>query len=371
MNPSGARAFLTGFALLVLLQLIQQFFHPFKLAGLQGAFDGGTKPIFTPGGWFSGKFQQQSDQYLKYNTAFNGDLVRLRNQFDYSAFGNINTILTLGKENYIYDPNYIIALEGKDLITDSLKQYKSLAVEKSIVFLNSAGIPLLVCFAPNKANYYRQFLPGVLIASATTNRNFYKNLLQKHKVPVIDFDNWFLELKDTASYPLVPKFGAHWSTYGAYLAADSLINFISSKSEGQLPWFSPISIERSSMPRYTDDDYLASLNLMKKWPSPEMAYPRLQFHKGDKPAVLIISDSFIWNFYDLEVIQNCFSDKSQTRYYNKTTFDSQKKIIGPADPVSESYLRQFNYILIITSDPSLKDFGFGFFESVAQLPIHE
>ncbi|MBL0339798.1 MAG: hypothetical protein IPP71_02115 [Bacteroidetes bacterium] len=116
MKKQYAIGFLFIFCMLTILPPVQHIFHPFKLAGLQGAFDKGVTPQFSFSSWRTGKFQEQADYYLKNNIGFNGELVRLRNQLDYSVFGNINTVLTLGKENYIFDPNYLFAREGTDLL---------------------------------------------------------------------------------------------------------------------------------------------------------------------------------------------------------------------------------------------------------------
>lgn len=371
MNHRAAKYFIIGFALLAFLPLVQQIFHPFKLAGLQGAFDGGAKPVFTGKKWFEGRYQQEADYYLKYNTAFNGDLVRLRNQIDFSAFGNINTILTLGRNNYIFDPNYISALRGDDCLPDSIHDAVSEALRDTKAILDSMNIPTLVCFTPNKASYYSEMLPIALTGSTKTNRNFYQSLLNDLSVPVIDFDEWFLELKQKTEFDLIPKYGAHWSTYGAALAGDSLIKRTSSMFSDSISSIKISSLKRSAKALFTDDDYLASLNLMIKWPSPEMAYPSLTFNIQNTPRVLILSDSFIWNFYDLEIIQNCFSKDSRLLYYFKTIFDADRNKLGPVGPFNLSELNNYDLVLLISSDPSLKEFGYGFFESVSKLRSNE
>lgn len=366
MNKQGVRAIMIFFALLAFFQLFQQLFHPIKLAGLQGAFDKGEKPVLTSSAWFEGKYQQRTDHYLKYNTAFNGDLVRIRNQVDYSLFGKINTILTLGKENFIFDPNYILARTGKDLINDSAFAVKSHVVNKTLNFFSNAKIPVYICYAPNKANCYSEYLPEKTIAGKLTNRMLIDSLVKHAGIKTFDFDSWFLSIKDTSAYPLVPKYGAHWTTYGACLAMDSLIKQMNKDSDEQLAGFTIQNIEISDKAKFTDDDYLASLNLMIKWKSPEMAYPNLQFNLGKKPDALIISDSFIWSFYDLEIIQNCFSSKTELRYYNKTLFNHSKNNLGPAPAISSDDLTKYEYIIILTSDPGLLDFGYGFFEATAE-----
>ena len=159
MKKKMATGFLILFGILSFLPLLQHAFHPFKLAGLQGAFDKGTTPDFDLSSWLEGVYQQNSDHYLKNNTGFNGELVRLRNQLDYSCFGNINTTLTLGKEKYIFDPNYITARTGADRLPDSVLLSKTNSIVVATHLLRQLNIPLIICFAPNKANFYPEYLP--------------------------------------------------------------------------------------------------------------------------------------------------------------------------------------------------------------------
>lgn len=372
MKKQLATGFLIMFGILSLLPLIQHFFHPFKLAGLQGAFEKGILPELTTSGWFSGTYQERTDFYLKNNTGFNGELVRLRNQIDYSVFGNINTSLTLGKEGYIFDPNYIYARTGVDLLPDSVRKHKSELIKNVSLFLDSLNIPLLFCIAPNKANYYSEYLPEFSPRSENTNQAYFSEQMQLSGYHVINFDSWFIKLKPSAEFPLIPKYGAHWSTYGAVFAADSILKTISSLKQKPFVTFSIKDYEISNKPRFVDDDYLASLNLMKKWPSPPMAYPKLKFTKGPKPNILVVSDSFIWNFFDLEVIQNCFSEKSQINYYNKTLFNIYRQQEGSVpERLTLADLSDRDIIVIIATGPSLKDFGYNFFEQLNELRLHE
>jgi hypothetical protein len=364
MNRRISIFFLLLFVIAALLPLIQQFFRPFKLAGLQGAFVTGTMPEFSWKAWFDGNYQQRVDYYLTYNTAFNGELVRLRNQIDYTLFNRINTNLTLGKDNFLFDPQYVKALTGEDLISDEKYSEKKRHIKKVLTFFNENNIPVLVLWAPNKAEFYSEYLPHHAKAAPRTNKAVFDSILKKQNVPAIDFSSWFLKLKKNESYPLIPKYGAHWSTYGAALAGDSLLKIMTQLINKPVTQFSVTDVELSNKAKYIDDDYLASLNLMERWPSPELAYPKLNFNDGYKPQVLILSDSFIWSFYDLEIIQRGFGEKSLLRYYNKTDYDYMRNKIGSvAKPLSEEELKRFDLVLILSSDPSLTDFGFGFFEN--------
>lgn|GEM_PF-1641095 len=366
MKKKPALLFLLLFALLAFIQLFQQAFHPIRLAGLHGVYDAGTWPELTADNWFGGKFQPQAEYWLKYHTAFNAELVQLRNQIDYSVFGNINTILTLGKDNYIFDPNYIYAREGTDLLSDSVMERKKELLENGKKLLDSLGIPVLFCFAPNKADFYSDQLPAASVASANTNQRRFHDLLSSYGITVIDFNAWFMELKPKSAYALVTKYGAHWSTYGACLAADSLLKAASFLTGKKMASFSVTAIDMLPKAKFSDDDYLASLNLMFKWKSPVMAYPVLSFSDGYKPDVLFISDSFMWNFYDLEVIQHSFGEQSSVRYYNKTGYDKHKNKVGPLpEKLTLDDIKNRELILVMSTGPSLKDFGYGFFEQLA------
>lgn len=372
MKKQMASGFLLVFGILTLLPLIQHAFHPFKLAGLQGAFDKGTLPDLNITAWLDGTYQQKSDYYLKNNTGFNGEMVRLRNQLDYSCFGNINTILTLGKENYIFDPNYITARTGEDRLPDTALISKSRSILAATKLLNELNIPIIICFAPNKANFYPEYLPDSTPPPVNFNREYFKNLFIKEKVPVIDLDTWFVSLKNRVPYPLIPKYGAHWSTYGATFAGDTLLKILTATTNRPLVSFNYEDILISENSKFTDDDYLASLNLMIKWKSPAMAYPQLKFTEGDKADVLIISDSFIWNFFDLQIAQNCFDVNSRVWYYNKTAFDTNKNNLGSlSGKIELSDIQNRDAIILIATGPSLKDFGFHFFEQLESLRINE
>jgi hypothetical protein len=127
----------------------------------------------------------------------------------------------------------------------------------------------------------------------------------------------------------------------------------------------------SEKPRFSDDDYLASLNLMERFVSPTMAYPQLVFEDGYKPNALIISDSFIWSFYDLKVPENYFDEKTCLWYYQKTGFDIYKNNNGPlSGKILPSDLENRDLVILLISDPGLTDFGYGFFEQL-QNAIHE
>jgi len=356
------------FLLLVFLPMFQFIFGPFKLSQLHGAYVLKVMPKLTTSSWYNQNFQDCTVYYLKHQSPFRGELIKLRNQLDYTFYKKINTILTLGKDNYIFDPFYIKARTGEDLLEKSVMDKKLSSVMNAKKVLDTLSVPILVCIAPNKANFYAEKLRNELPMTKHRNQTYYEKGLNKLGIHTINYDQLFLARKSNSNYPLIPKYGAHWSTYGAYVAADILLSQLDSINQQQTSSIQLDSVELTTNAKYSDDDFLPSLNLLEHWKSPQMAYPSLSFKVHKKVNALIISDSFFWNFYDLNIIQNCFTNNTEMWYYNKTKFDINRNEIGKtSDHISYKDLKNRDVIILLSTDPSLRDFGFGFFEQIEKL----
>jgi hypothetical protein len=364
MPQKGVKIVLGIFILIASLPLIQVVFSPFKLVGLNGAYEVTTPPNYSSNSFLNGKYQMHAEMFIKDNTPFKGDLVRFRNQVNYLLFNEINTNLTLGKDNFLFDPSYIKAIEGQDLHSDSLYHANVSDFENGLQALSQLKIPILVVFTPNKANYYKEYLASYPNTTTNTNANLYQKMFAKAGVPVIDADSWFLSLKSKSEHALIPKYGAHWSTYGAFLAADSVVNKLIALGL-DLPKISLQKIETSNKARFTDDDYLPSLNLMWKWECPPMAYPIVGFEPKPLQNVLVVSDSYFWNFYDLGLMEHCFGPKSQLWYYNKSVYNYKRdKVTDRTNSLTVEDLKDYKAIIIMMAHPSINQFAFGFFNQL-------
>ncbi|MBL0050784.1 MAG: hypothetical protein IPP29_04270 [Bacteroidetes bacterium] len=101
---------------------------------------------------------------------------------------------------------------------------------------------------------------------------------RKYGINLIDFNKWFVQMKDTSSSKLFPQQGIHWSYYGAYLAADSIIKYIEDKRKCDLPDY-VTSFETNQKANYGDEDLEHILNLIYKLPEYKMSYPKISFAK--------------------------------------------------------------------------------------------
>ena len=103
-----------------------------------------------------------------------------------------------------------------------------------------------------------------------------------------------------------------------------------------------------------------------------MSYPQLKFTSGLRPDLLIVSDSYFWSLYELEIVQNCFAPQSQMWYYNRSVYDTgRNKIADRSNTINLSDLKNRDAIIIVAAGPSLKDFAYGFFHQLAFMKTNE
>ncbi|MFC2097631.1 hypothetical protein ACFLSI_04780, partial [Bacteroidota bacterium] len=248
-------------------------------------------------------------------------------------------------------------------ITDKVQKLKMVQLA-----LKNRNIDLLVVLAAGKGTFYSEFIPKKFSPKNKTISNYdvYLEELKKNMVNHIDFNQWFLEMKDTASYPLFPKCGIHWSVYGNVLAADSIIKYIQSLRKINMP---EIRIEKIELPdsvRHPDDDIERGMNLLFNIPDLKMAYPSFKIIKDNntvEPKVLTIADSYYWNMFNWGLSSNVFNH-GQFWFYNKQIYpDSYEKPITVDELDFRKEIEKNDVILLMSTDALLDRFAYGFIES--------
>ena len=360
--------------ILLCLPLVQDNVSLFSSKSLDGYQPSITKPSFSIGGFLNQAFQDSLNPFLESRIPFRPDLVRLHNQIDFSLFGvpHAHKII-VGKNNYLFEEPYIKAYLGHDFfgrqkIDARISQFKELQE----LLWNEKKILMLVVFAPDKGSFYSEKIPERYLKSKkdTTNYQWYKQGLEKTGVNFIDFNAWFLKIKDTSRYVLYPKTGIHWSTYGAYLAMDSLIHYLSRKLEITLPEPVLEKLESTSIAREKDDDMAQALNLIWNIPHPALAYPHILYWKTNtekKPSALFIGDSFYFCWSGSGYIKNIFSNEEFWYYDHDVYIDGikQKNIVNNLD-LKQSIDRQ-NAIVFIQTNAGYGNAGYGFVDKALAL----
>ena len=90
---------------------------------MKGSFTKLEDTTLTVDGWLSGNYQLTHQDYIDQNIGFRNVLVRTYNQMHYSLFDNARANqVVVGKDNYLYEENYIKAHLGRDFVGGLLAQ---------------------------------------------------------------------------------------------------------------------------------------------------------------------------------------------------------------------------------------------------------
>ncbi len=357
---------------ILLCPLIQQSSGWISSAPLKGFFQLHPYPPLTWRSWFSSEFQDDIAVTINDRIGFRRDLVRLYNQVDFSLFRIPHAEkIVIGKEGYLLAQQYLDASMGLDYVGASLIREKVALFDKIQDGLWTQKRQLLVLvFPPDKGTFYPEFMPERYLRKIHKETNYlkYKDELQNSGANFIDFNNYFLKLKDTSRYVLYPKTGIHWSTYGALLAADSVSRYIEANLDVKLPHMIIDSIVVTDELRSPDGDMGATMNLIWEIPHPKMAYPVVHFDTSDerkKVNALVIGDSFYWNWYYSGYIRNTFKNDAFW-YYNKEVYPEHfTKPTTIWDINRQEVIAQSDVIIILLVNAGYGNIGYGILEELS------
>lgn len=354
---------------LLIIPALQGKFHIVKSAALNGYFVPQKKPIFRKSNWYSGTYQDSLSTYYKENTGFRSDYVRLYNQVDFSLFSIPHAgKIILGKNGYLFGDEYITSWLGTNFPGKRNCDEKVVLLKKLQEKLwDEKKILLVVIFTPDKGTFYPEYIPERFLSreKGLNNYEYYAARCSNAGINMIDFNRWFLLAKDTSRYPLYPKTGIHWTSYGALLAADSLLKYLHAKLNLPIPRMMIDGIETSTDARDVDDDIAQTMNLIWQIPHPVYAYPKYHFTFDTtlkKPAALFIGDSFYWNWYNPGVIHNMFSNE-EFWYYNQDIYpESKTKLKSVAEINVEDVINRQNIIILMQVNGAYGNIGYGFID---------
>jgi hypothetical protein len=357
---------------LLFLPMIQHKFRFFEETPLNGSYAYSTKPELNMENWFSGMYQEGQDKYIQEHTGFRPGWFRLYNQWNYFLFNKANAHgVIIGKEDFLYEENYIKAYYGTDFLGDQkieeiTSKWKSLQDT-----LARKGIDLVVIFAPGKASFYPEYIPDRYRKAKTqkTNYQVFKKQFDTHAVNYIDMHSWFESMKKDSKYPLFPRTGIHWSAYGQFLAADSISGFVSTRLKTEIPEFVLDGIALSDSSQLGDDDVEDGMNIFSDIPDFKLAYPKTHFSrpvKSNDPKVLFIADSFYWGLFN-SGLSNMVFNNGEFWYYNEQIYPATytKETLVKNQRLDKK-LKENKMVFLLITDANLHKFGFGFIEMACE-----
>ncbi|MCL3781041.1 hypothetical protein EMN47_11695 [Prolixibacteraceae bacterium JC049] len=361
---------------LLLLPTLQKKLKLVNERPLKGVIEKQSNPYFTPANWFAGDYQTQQQDYLEYSIGFRTYLVRFYNQLYFSCLNQARAnSVVIGKENYLYEENYIKAHLGRDFIGQKAINEKVSKLKRVCDTLKHKGTDLVVLLAPGKGSFYTEFIPDSYDPTNRTSTNYstYAKALAENNINLLDFHQWFRQMKTTSPHPLFPKTGIHWSKYGEVLVADSLIKYINHlKGEQLIGQLTIDSIATSNQMRDTDDDIEQGMNILSNIEDLKMGYPffHLDENKSNSPKVLTIADSYYWGMFNWGLSRKAFNN-GQFWFYNEQIYpakDGKPQLVKDIDIKTE--VEKNSVILLIATDANLYRFAFGFIDQLYNAYIH-
>jgi len=356
------------------LPLLQRAVPVFTVKPLKGSFDVPAKPSASWESVFNGTFQDAFNNYFEHTIGFRPLLVRVNNQIAYSVFDTAQAAgVVIGKHGYLFEINYIKAYRGWDFAGD--ETIRELARKSAYVDerLKAAGKTLLFVLAPGKASFFPEYIPSKYYEQAegeNTNYRAIKSEFEKLNLPLLDFNSWFIAMKDTVTFPLYPQCGIHWSAYGVGLALDSIINRLEQVRNIDMVDFWWDGFDLPDTLRNPDYDIAEGMNLLFKIPHYPMAYPKFRFSPEEgkvKPNAIVVADSYHWNLYGTGLSSRIFGDDNFW-YYNQQVHNPGwpgPKRVQDLDLGSE--LGEADVIIIMATEANLFRYTFGFIDNVYDL----
>lgn len=319
------------FGLILLLLVLPSLQARFNLIGetpLTGSFLATDKPdpgLFTRSEWLSGVFQEDFNNRTENNIGFRNSLVRINNQLDFSFFRQANAEgVIVGKNGELFEEDYIREARGIYFTGDKTWQKKAAQLRAVQDTLRKMGKTLAVILEPGKATFYPDLLPRKYRSVPESPSNYGQMLhhFGAQGINVLDLDEFFRTKRNSATYPLFPKGGTHWSYYGAVLAADTTLSYLSGLSGFSLPDLKIDEIKELDTIRHPDYDIGLAMNLIFPILQPDLGYPVFSFsgnNAGKRPDALIVGDSFYFNWLNDQITPSAFGNCDFWYYNNNIT----------------------------------------------------
>jgi hypothetical protein len=351
----------------LLFPMLQEHFQIVKEKQLTGFVPENDKPELNRHNWLSGDFQEKFSKLKDDNYGFRSFFIRLFNQIDFSLFSKTHAEVTCGKKNYLFQLGYIYEYNGRLNVGNEVMKNNISKLKKIQNYLSEKNITLLTVVAPTKSDYFSEYQPSYA-GPESPDRN-YKLLVRDAKeadVRLIDFNHWFLQLKDTTRYPLFPQYGIHWNFYGMTLCADSIVKYLRKERNENLRKMS-WTLELADSPRGTDYDLGYLLNIFQKLPTKnKIPYPKYIFDadsSGPRPRLLVIADSFYWTIFNEHVFSHIFKNETFFYYYNEAhpreNFPSQ--YVSDLNMVNE--IEKYDVVILLQSGGNYGNPGLNFVQS--------
>jgi hypothetical protein len=329
MKGTRTKKGLLVFAFVVLfLPYLQHRFKVIDSGILHGFYSSAGDVDFTWKGWFDGSYQVGISNYYNDQIGFRPDLIRLHGQIDFSLFRKIDFGgTTLGNDNYLFYTNYIDAYYGKDFVGRDILRERMMKLKRVQDTLAKLNKSLILVYAPCKAWYCADLIPYFSRLAKRGQNNYEVNVRIGDSLGInqVDFNSWFLSLRNTTKEILYSRQGIHWTNYGAIIAWDSLVGYLEKTRSIQMPHAKWDKVHHTTEARRPDNDMGNIMNLIFPMAADTFCYPELYYPEDTnlvKPKCIFIGDSYVINLLRTEVIQHTTKGSEFWFYFREVLHDT-------------------------------------------------
>lgn len=330
--------------LFLFVPVVQQVTGVFTVKPLKGHFDPAPKPEWSFESYKANAYQQQLEKYTSENFGLHEPVIRIYNQYLWSAYRKTYChFITPGKKGWLYYTAAIDDYYGKEVPKQFLTNADAIAHAESEVLamdslrkvLKTYGVEFLAFLAPDKTLVYPEYLPRRDADTMSPKMaEYFDRRMTELGFPHINMTNWFVAMKDTASFALFPKTDSHWR-YSAVYGFDSLFRFMNTLDG---PDFPTLHIGKTTA--YTSDKKNGdeeTLNLLFSIRGGDVQYKSDLKVEADstqrKPRVLFVGDSFIWGL-DNNLPAEELVESRDVWFYNKTAFEGFKNTMSKVNEIN-------------------------------------
>ena len=375
------------FALLMVflfVPVVQEWTGIFPVKLLKGAIEPTPKPELTFDNYRSNTYQTQIEKYVSEHFGLREPVIRLYNQYLWSAYNKTYChFIVPGKNGYLY---YALAVNehyGTELLKHYPSNEKAMAdADKELRMMNKLryvlkdyGIEFLAFIAPDKPEVYPEYLPRRDADTTTIHlADYFSRRMDEIGFPYINMTDWFVSMRDTASFPIFPKTDSHWR-YSAVYGYDSLFRFMNTlDGEAKFPTLHigpPVAYESDKLEG--DEE---TLNLLFRIRGDKTKYKSDITVEDDtthrKPKVLFIGDSFIWSMRDFMPSSQIMTDWEVWFYNNTAVTASTKRSENVNDIDRLSRILDADYVVFYSAGHQWREATYGFTkDALLQLCVND
>ncbi|PIR03631.1 MAG: hypothetical protein COV59_05590 [Candidatus Magasanikbacteria bacterium CG11_big_fil_rev_8_21_14_0_20_39_34] len=366
--------YIAFFLLILCLPILQKIFDILPKQELKGYTY--EKEFISLGmhSWWSGSFQKNFTNWFSDYIGFRGYMVKLDNELNLRIFREISastqTKIVLGKDHQLYEKGYIDGINNKDWVSSGFLHEEAKKIITLQNKLKARGITLEILIAPSKATIYPEFIPEKYTHISEHKKTNYDRMitfLEDEGIHVFDANRYFLERKESNTYPFFTRSGTHWNYYAACLVSEELLQQISEYSNKKLGKIvcEPVSVDNIAYG--TDRDLLDVINIWNQGQFlKDIPHPTIKFVSGEDSLdkILWVGDSFSWTVLSIFEKADVYKKRNMYYYYSREfIFPSGEEKRLDRENIDWDEVFSHEVIVIEATQTAMNSIGFGFVDA--------